>query len=174
MKRNTKYAKVVSTMLILNLLLAPIFGYADEGDTATVEVKGKIFVQPPCHINNDKDIKYEFGKVVVSDVGTDKTKIAHDLKFVCDYSPTAQLFLTVTSQNPVPSITNAIAVNDSGLGVAFFNASYNDTEVDINSPIKITDGTIMSLTAQLINYKPGTELKTGAFSASVILETSFP
>lgn len=169
-----KHVRIFSTLMIINLVLVPLFCYADQGDTATVEVKGKIFVQPPCHINNDKDIKYEFGQVVVSDVGTDKAKIVHDLKFVCDYSPTAQLFLTVTSPNVIPSITNAIAVNDSGLGIAFFNASYNGTEVDINSPIKITDGTIMSLTAQLINYKPGSELKTGAFSASAILETSFP
>lgn len=163
-----------SAIMIFNLSLTPFFINAKEGDTAVVEVKGEIFVQPPCHINNDKDIKYEFGQVVVSDVGTDKAKISHDLKFVCDYSPTAQLFLTVTSPNVIPSITNAIAVNDSGLGIAFFNASYNDTDVDINAPIKITDGTIMSLTAQLINYKPGSELKTGTFSASAILETSFP
>lgn len=169
-----KYKIFFYVLMIFNFTLISFFVNAKEGDTAVVEVKGKIFVQPPCHINNDKDIKYEFGQVVVSDVGTNKAEITHDLKFVCDYSPTAQLFLTVKSPNSIPSITNAIAVNDSGLGIAFFNASYNDTEVDMNSPIKITDGTIMSLTAQLINYKPGTELKTGAFSASVILETSFP
>ena len=169
-----KYKIFFYILMMFNFTLMSFFVNAKEGDTAVVEVKGKVFVQPPCHINNDKDIKYEFGQVVVSDVGTNKAEITQDLKFVCDYSPSAQLFLTVKSQNSIPSITNAIAVNDSGLGIAFFNASYNDTEVDMNSPIKITDGTLMSLTAQLINYKPGTELKTGAFSASVILETSFP
>lgn len=156
------------------MLMLPLSSWAAEGDSTNVEVKGTIFIQPACHLNNKQDLAYEFNQVVVSDVDAGKVSLTHPLKIECEYSPTAQVKLTFKSADVAPAMSNAVKVGNTGLGIALFSTGFGpDVAIPLNMANDITDGTTLQLKAKLVNLNPAAALTTGKFSATVTIESSY-
>lgn len=147
---------------------------AEKGAKTDLTVKGTLLVQPDCQLNNGKNLTFDYGSVVISDVDSKKLFVTHDVKVTCAWAPTAKLQMTLKSSNVVLFQSNVIKVGDTGMGIAMLNAGSNDAPIDLNKAFEVKDNSVLQLKGQLVNVKTFGSINTGRFSTAITIETSYP
>lgn len=147
---------------------------AVEGDTTTVNVTGTILSTPPCKINGDVDLTYDFKTVVIETIPTGNYQITKVVPITCTSAPNPSVNFTLSGGAGISGKDNILTTGQKGLGIALFNGDNND-EIKLGDAIKLTlsAGRVdFSLKAVVVNYD-NSELKAGTFSTFATLTTSY-
>lgn len=145
-----------------------------EGDTTTVKVTGTILSIPPCKINGDVDLTYNFNTVVIDTIPAGKDQITKVVPISCTSAPNPSINLTINGGAGVSGKDNILTTDQKGLGIALFNGDSNDAiKLGDNIKLSLSSGLVdFSLKAVVVNYD-NSKLKSGTFSTFATLTTSY-
>lgn len=145
---------------------------ASEDMTTIINVTGTIVSAPPCKINNDVNLDYDFGDVIIQSVKDGIYSKENEIVINCQTDLFPNINLTINGAGK----ENTLDTNIIGLGVALFNSD-DGKAVNLGEKLSLPlpsggGDTLFRLNAVVVN-PDDTALKTGDFKTTATLTTSY-
>jgi len=156
------------------ILSAVLFSTVSKADIKA-EFKGVLIDAPPCKINGDTLLDYDFKDVIIQQIKGDFYQKTQSVEVKCSSVSSNNINLTLNGTT-MAGKDNILQTNVSGLGVALLNGD-DDAEIKIGKAIPLMLGSggeaTFNLKAIVVNPDNTKLANNSDFSATATLTTSY-
>ncbi|OHT25734.1 hypothetical protein A3Q29_12070 [Providencia stuartii] len=119
---------IAKSRMIVGVALGLSFSALSLAESAAVNLKGELIVNPPCELtasNGDGVMELDFGDLVIRKISTATSGRAYrqtiPFKLVCDAPDDTGVYIFVSSERGAPFDNRLVATSNDNVGLMFIN-----------------------------------------------------